>query len=214
MPRIWHKRDTPAHAQLVALLREAMLPPEKKAALPPRLPRSRRQARQYRHTAVYQQFIRAVRQSEDYVYITSAFFNPNADFLALLQEAHSRGVDVRILMPEHSSRRLEDLIALSYTPRYLKAGLRIFHYRKHALRHKSAIVDDRWATIGNLSFDTHLHGREANIITTDKDEVWQLRRQFFRDLHGSHELTWTQWRHVPLWIKTLAYATRGLRKIL
>lgn len=179
-----------------------------------RLPADRPYPRQQRHSAVYHQFARAVKQARHYVYITSEFFVPNPDFLQLLQEAHHRGVDVRVLVPEHSDIWPMDWVFVTYTPRYLKSGLRIFHYRKSALHGKTALVDDRWATVGHISFDAMLHGREASIITTDPHEVLQLKQQFLTDLKGSRELTWAQWRRVPLWKKIAGYGIRGLRAIV
>ena len=116
-------------------------------------------------------------------------------------------------MPMGNGRKLNDWIALSYMPRYLNAGVRVFQYRGRALPRKSAIVDDRWGTVGSVSFDAPFHSREGHIMTTDEEELWQMKRQFFQNLKGSRELGWEQWRTVPLWKKLLGYATRILRKM-
>lgn len=168
--------------------------------------------KQKRH-AIYKEMSKAVADARQYIYITSAFFIPDHHFLDLLKQAHARGVDVKVLVPEHSDVFLADWVCLSYTPRFLDAGLRIFHYRETVLHSKTAIIDDKWGTVGSTNFDviSFFHNREANIVITDKEALADLKQQFFTDLHCSTELTWEGWGHVPLWKKSAGYAARILK---
>ncbi len=166
-----------------------------------------------KHCGVYNELVRAVSEAKQYIYITSAFFVLNRRFLALLRQAQARGVDIKILVPEYSDVWPADWICLSYTPRFLKAGLRIFHYQETVLHSKTAIIDDSWATVGSTNFDviSFFYNREANIVITEKEAIADLKQQFFADLHCSTELTWEGWRNVPLWKKLAGRAARMLK---
>jgi cardiolipin synthase len=78
---------------------------------------------------------------------------------------------------------------------------------------KTAIIDDRWATVGSTNFDiiSFFHNREANIIITDKEAVAELKAQFFRDMENAVELTHMQWEKVPLWKKAAGFAVRAIK---
>jgi len=168
--------------------------------------------RQKRHV-IYREFIKAVREAKSYIYITSAYFIPNRNFLRAVRQAHQRGVDIRVLVPEHSDVPMADWLRLSYTPRFFESGLRIFHYTQTVLHCKTAIIDDRWATVGSTNFDiiSFFHNREANIIITDKEAVAELKAQFFRDMENAVELTHMQWEKVPLWKKAAGFAVRAIK---
>lgn len=162
---------------------------------------------------VYKELVKTIKSAQQYIYITSAFFIPNNRFLRLLSQAHKRGVDVKILVPECSDVPLADWLCLSYTRRFLGAGLRIFHYQETVLHSKTAVVDDRWATIGSTNFDviSFFHNREANIVITELEAIAELKQRFFMDLENAHELTLEEWKMIPLWKKVAGYAARSVR---
>ena len=170
---------------------------------------------QRRH-AIYKELLAAVTKAEKYIYITTAFFVPDRRFLALLKKAHDRGVDIRVLVPERSDVLPADWICLSYTPRFLRAGLRVYHYQENILHSKTAIIDDSWGTVGSTNFDllSFFHNREANIITTDREAIAALKEQFFRDLDFSAEITRHNFRNVPRWKIVLGYVTRIMKVFL
>ena len=163
--------------------------------------------------AIYRELKRAVKEAQSYIYITSAFFIPNRRFIRLLKHAKKRGVDVRILVPEQSDVMLADWICLSYMPKFMRAGFRIFHYRNTVMHSKTAIIDDHWGTVGSTNFDviSFFHNREANIVTTDKDIIAALKRQFFIDLENCVEMTTAIWAGIPLWKKIVGRSARLIK---
>lgn len=168
--------------------------------------------RQKRH-AIYQEFLNAAAGAKQYICITSAYFIPNRRFLKVMRDAHVRGVDIRVLVPETSDVVLADWLCLSYSRRFFKSGLRLYHYRETVLHSKTAIIDDGWATVGSTNFDviSFFHNREANIVITDKDAVAALREQFLKDLEVSVEFTRESWRRVPLWKKIAGTSVRAIK---
>lgn len=169
-----------------------------------------------RQRAIYEEFKKAINAAQQYIYISSAYFVPNRRFVKLLKQAHQRGVAIHVLVPRRSDVRLADLICLSYTPRFLKAGLRIFHYQETVLHSKTAIIDDNWGTVGSSNFDilSFFYNREANLMIADKQAIADLKQQFFKDLAVSEELTWDGWHTVPRWKKYIAYSARASKAFI
>lgn len=193
----------------------------KKAPRPPQPPTDQHflyflnRARSHQRT-IYKEFTRAIQNAQDYVYIASAYFLPNRRFLRLLKHAHARGVEVRVLVPAKSDVRLADWTMLSYIPRFLHAGLRIYHYQETVMHSKIAMIDDRWATVGSANFDvlSFFYNREANIITTEQQAIAVLKQQFLKDLSASVEMDWESWKFVPIWKVGLGYIGRLIKKFL
>lgn len=166
-----------------------------------------------RRCTVYSEIIKSIANAQDYIYIASAYFIPNRRFVHQLRLASRRGVDIRILVPEHSDVPLADWIRLSYTPRFLKAGMRIFHYRENVLHSKIAMIDDKWATVGSTNFDviSFFHNREGNVVITETEAIRELKSQFNNDMGHSAELTWDAWRLVPWWKKAAGWMARSIK---
>lgn len=166
-----------------------------------------------RQLQVYEEISRAVDEAREYIYITSAYFMPPKPFIANLQRAAARNVDVRILVPARSDVLAADYIFLSYAKKYLSAGLRIYQYQATVLHSKTAIIDDRWSTIGSTNFDvlSFVRNREGNVVSTDPVIIHELKKQFFCDLDESEELTL---KRIPLWKTLVGRAARLLRVAL
>jgi len=168
--------------------------------------------RQTRH-AIYREFIKAVNAAEKYIYITSAYFIPNKRFLKVMKKAHDRGVEIKVLVPEHSDVVMADWLRLSYTKRFFESGLRLFHYQETVLHSKTAIIDDKWGTVGSTNFDviSFFHNREANIVITDGEAIGELKQQFLKDMQNAVELTPERWNNIPLWKKIAGFAVRAIK---
>jgi cardiolipin synthase len=163
--------------------------------------------------AIYEALVMAINRAERYVYITSAYFIPNGYFLKTLQRAHARGVEIIIIVPEHSDVYEADWVCLSYWRRFQEMGFRLFLYKETVLHSKQAIIDDNWATVGSTNFDviSFFYNREANITITDAEAIAQLKAQFFEDMKTCEELTEEVWRNIPLWKKAAGYSGRLLK---
>jgi cardiolipin synthase A/B len=162
---------------------------------------------------IYNELAEAISKTEHYIYIAAAFFVPHLHFFDLLKEASRRGVDIRLLVPEKSDVPLADWICLSYGKRLFDAGVRLYHYQAGNLHCKTAIIDDRWATVGSANFDvlSFFHNREANLIITDTAAVAEVKRQFLDDLAHSREITPEIWDALPLRKKLTGYLARALK---
>ncbi|MFZ2187224.1 MAG: phospholipase D-like domain-containing protein [Candidatus Moraniibacteriota bacterium] len=139
---------------------------------------------------LYRSFLRHITAAKKYIYITSAYFSPNAEFRRALYYAHTKGVDVRILLPEKSDILLADLLAKRYFKTLRRHGVRVFLYTAKVLHAKSIVIDDHWASVGSCNFDwlSFWINYEVNVISTNHTFASELRNLFLIDIQESQEV--------------------------
>lgn len=159
---------------------------------------------------IYKELVTRISHAQKYIYITSLFFVPNRQFLNLLKDACARGVEIKLIVPEHSDLFPADWVYTSYIPKLLGSGVNIYHYRKSVIHCKTMVIDDEWATVGSTNMDiiSFFYNREANIITTDKEAIAELKQHFNKDLENCIEIDREAWKNIPLWKKIIGYAGR------
>jgi len=88
------------------------------------------------------------------LFITNAYFAPDKNFVALLVDAASRGVDVRLLVGgPRTDVRVARLAAHGRYDALLAAGVRIYEYEPTTLHAKTFVADGSWSSIGTMNFD-------------------------------------------------------------
>ncbi len=139
---------------------------------------------------LYRAFLRHITSAKKYIYITSAYFSPNAEFRRALYYAYEKGVDVRILLPKKSDIFLADMLAKMYFKRLLRQGVRIFLYTGEILHAKSIVIDDHFASLGSCNFDwlSFWINYELNVQSTNQHFAVELRNIFLQDIKKSEEI--------------------------
>jgi len=94
-----------------------------------------------------------------------------------------------------SDFRVVDYAMRSFFTLALKSGIKIYRYRAGMMHAKVGIIDDRWATVGSTNLDnaSFLFDHEANIVTTSRECIGELKEQFFDDVAKSEEVRWETW---------------------
>jgi cardiolipin synthase len=165
---------------------------------------------------IYGELVRAIGQAKHSIYISTPFFAPNRRFRLLLRGAARRGIDVRLLVTGHSDVAMADWVCLSYAPKLLKAGARIFRYQNSVMHDKAVVIDDDWATIGSTNMDvlSFFRNRESNLVIRNKDAIAEMKKQFLVDLQHSAELTAEELAKEPYWKIAAGYVARLLKSFL
>lgn len=133
------------------------------------------------------------------VWITNAYFVPDASLIRVLRIAAEAGVDVRIVVPAFSDVVFIPWVASAFHWGLLRAGVRIFEYTSSVLHAKTMLIDD-WGLVGssNLNHRSLLHDLEADVVLGHESASADLARQFAADCAVSHEVTLANWRDRPL----------------
>ncbi len=123
----------------------------------------------------------ALKSATEEILIVSAYFFPDQYFLHLLLRARRRGVNISIVIGEHSDIAWTAWASLHFLEILLSKGIKIYAIQKNILHGKGLMVDQKWLTLGsyNFHFTSHFFNVEANIETTAPQVLNQFRHTFF-----------------------------------
>ena len=145
-------------------------------------------------------YLEAIDRANHHIYLTHAYFIPDRAMRAGLAEAVRRGVDVQVLVPEHSNHVTADWLARRHFYELLHAGVRIFLYRHIMIHSKTATIDGVWSTVGTANIDRYslLGNYEINLEVYSRRFAERMERMFELDKTNARELTLEEWERRPL----------------
>jgi cardiolipin synthase len=152
------------------------------------------------YSQIYATLLSAIRSSSTSILLANAYFDPDPQLLAAIEEAARRGVDVKLLLPSISDSWLVMSAGRRHYGELLEAGVQIYE-RKGALLHsKTTLIDGVWSAIGstNLDWRSFLHNDEIDAIVLSASFGDQMRAAFAADLAKSEPLTMERWKRRPL----------------
>ncbi len=165
---------------------------------------------------IYATLVSAIRNARTSVYITIAYFVPDPQLLATLEEAAGRGVDVRLIVPGQTDFWAVFHAGRSHYAQMLEAGVKI-HERRGALLHaKSAVIDGVWSTVGstNLDWRSFLLNDEVNLVVLGQGFGAQMQAMFNADLAESAPVTAGEWALRPISDRLKEIAARAWARLL
>lgn len=147
-------------------------------------------------TQYYSTLISAINSAESSIYLTNAYFVPDAQFLDALKAAVARGTDVKIILPGQTDSGLVFHAGRSFYTDLLQNGVKIFERREKLLHAKTALIDGVWSSVGstNLDWRSFLHNDEINAIVLGTDFGLQMKAMFDKDLAASEQITLQKWQ--------------------
>lgn len=158
----------------------------------------------------------AINSSKKYFYIQTPYFLPTEPILSALQTAALAGIDIRIMMPERADNKITHLGSCSYLNDILKAGVKVYFYRKGFLHSKLMVSDDTLSTVGstNMDFRSFEHNFEVNAFMYDQGTALQMKEIFLHDQKESVQILLKNWKKRPVWQKTMESIVRLLAPLL
>jgi cardiolipin synthase A/B len=161
-------------------------------------------------------YIEAINRASKNIWMTHAYFIPDADFVEALTNAARRGVDVRLLVPLKSNHVVADWLSRGYFSQLLEAGVRIFRFKDAMVHAKTSTVDGSWVTVGTANIDRlSLTGNyEINMEVIDPDFAAVLEQVYRTDESNCIELTRGEWEARDLHRRFTEMVLRPLRPLL
>ena len=161
-------------------------------------------------------YLEAIARATRNIWLTTAYFLPDQDFVDALAEAARRGVDVRILLPLKSIHIVADWISRGYYGQLLTAGARILRFKDAMVHAKTATIDGQWTTIGTANIDRiSLTGNyEVNVEFYDAELAKQMEQIFESDCSNARHLTLQEWERRHLAAKFSEAVLAPLRPLL
>jgi cardiolipin synthase A/B len=139
--------------------------------------------------------------AREQIIIVSPYFVPDEALLLAITTACQRGVRVELFVSEEGDQAIVYHAQRSYYEALLRAGVKIWMYRKPFILHsKSVTIDDEVAVIGSSNMDMRSFGLnlEISMLVRGDEFVRDMRavEQNYRSL--SRELTLEEWQQQPL----------------
>jgi cardiolipin synthase len=161
-------------------------------------------------------YIEAITRASRNIWLTTAYFLPDADFTEALTDAARRGVDVRLLIPAKSNHVVADWISRGYFAQLLEAGVKVLRYRDAMVHAKTATIDGTWSTVGTANIDRlSLTGNyEINVEIIDPALAGSLEEIFRVDESNCLELTRSEWEARDIYRRFTEFVLNPLRPLL
>ncbi|HSM06605.1 MAG TPA: cardiolipin synthase, partial [Longimicrobiales bacterium] len=148
-------------------------------------------------------FIHAINSARERVWIASPYFVPDEAVMAALHLAGLRGVDVRILIPDHPDHLLVYLAAYSYFDEASETGAEFYRYTDGFLHQKVVLIDDVSAAVGTANFDNRSFrlNFEITALVADSTFVGEVERMFEADFARSRRMEPGELDRKSFWFK-------------
>jgi cardiolipin synthase A/B len=128
-------------------------------------------------------FVQMINAAQQRLWITSPYFVPDPQVMCALQLASLRGVDVRIMLPQHPDHLLVYLSSFSYLKEAEQADVKIYRYQPGFMHHKVILVDDHLAAVGTANLDNRSFrlNFEITVLVEDRKFAAQVEAMLRRD---------------------------------
>lgn len=158
----------------------------------------------------------AISGAKKYFYIQTPYFLPTEQVLAAMQIAALSGVDVRLMLPEHADNKITHLGSHSYLADVLRAGVKVYFYKKGFLHSKLMVSDDMLSTVGstNVDFRSFEHNFEVNAFMYGMETALQMKEIFMEDQRECTQIFLKNWVKRPWRQKAMESVVRLLAPLL
>ena len=168
------------------------------------------------YSLIYLTLISAIGNAEKQVYLTNAYFVPDAQLLKALTDAVGRGVDVRLILPGHSDSELTFHAGRAHYADLLEAGVKIYERRGALLHSKTAVIDGVWSCVGssNLDWRSFLDNDEINAVVLSREFGSRMQAVFAADLAASDAIDPRAWERRSLALRVKEWWATIYRRAL
>ncbi len=165
---------------------------------------------------IMQGLLMAITGAKKYFYIQTPYFLPTEQILTALQVAALSGVDVRLMLPARADNRITHLGSCSYLADVLRAGVKVYFYKKGFLHSKMMISDDLLSTVGstNLDFRSFEHNFEVNAFLYGMETALQMKEIFLQDQRECVQIHLKTWEKRSWKRKTAESVVRLMAPLL
>ncbi len=160
---------------------------------------------------IYGTYAAAIGHTSRRLWMTQAYFAPDAGLRHALIAASARGVDVRIIVPGFTDSGLIFHASRKDYDELLAGGVRIYEQRYALLHAKTMVIDTALSMVGSANFDmrSFLHNNEVNAVVVGSEFAQKMESLFERDLRDTRELKLESWRKRP-WLERFKEFASGL----
>lgn len=115
--------------------------------------------------------------AQKYVWFQSPYIAPPPSLINAMRNAAQRGVDVRVMVPEHCDTAIMRPINKSYYAELTEAGVQFYVRSGEFMHSKTIVCDDYLSCVGSANLDYRSFGIDYEINTFFYDRAVALRQK-------------------------------------
>ena len=115
--------------------------------------------------------------AQKYVWFQSPYIAPPPSLISAMRNAAQRGVDVRVMVPEHCDTAIMRPINKSYYAELTEAGVQFYVRLGEFMHSKTIVCDDYLSCVGSANLDYRSFGIDYEINTFFYDRAVALRQK-------------------------------------
>lgn len=120
--------------------------------------------------------------AQKYVWFQSPYIAPPPSLISAMRNAAQRGVDVRVMVPEHCDTAIMRPINKSYYAELTEAGVQFYVRSGEFMHSKTIVCDDYLSCVGSANLDYRSFGIDYEINTFFYDRAVALhQKQIFEN---------------------------------
>ena len=164
---------------------------------------------------VHREYLRRIYYAESRIDIANPYFVPNRSVRGALIHAATRGVRVRVLVPERGDVRIVQFAVEAFFAQLLKQSIEIYALPNRVMHAKTAIIDDAFATIGSYNLDERSWRKnmEVNLAVEDEAFARHVRASFDEDCADARRIDLEEWKTRAMFRRGLEWVAYGLRRL-
>ena len=134
------------------------------------------------------------------IYIQSGYFIPPLTTRFALRRAALKGVNVKVIVPQHGDVAMAHYASRVTFKRLMKDGVKIYRMPGPFMHAKTAVIDGVWSTVGsfNQNHRSFFHDLETALLVLDEDFGAMMEKSFAEDLKKTIPVDPRKWKARPL----------------
>lgn len=175
-----------------------------------------REAPSVRHQQTRKYFIKLLNEAKHSFTVVTPYFLPGKMVRKNMMKAAKRGVQVQVIIPQHSDVAIVDYMRNIYLGNLHLHGIDIRLFQNANIHAKLLLVDASLFALGssNLDYRSFRYMYEIN-LSGENEEIAYLVRNFIKEtLPNCSPFDYTQWLNRPLWQRFFAFLLIPFRRLL
>ncbi|NVO19698.1 MAG: phosphatidylserine/phosphatidylglycerophosphate/cardiolipin synthase family protein [Bacteroidetes bacterium] len=158
---------------------------------------------------------RLISKAKREILIETPYFLPGFRLRKTLAKAAGKGVNIKIILPQHSDVRAVDLLRNKYMGFYYKNNIHIVFYTPNNLHAKAVLIDDEVFGLGspNIDYRSFRYQHEIMLFGKNKGIVNEVRNHFHVSLESCLEFDHVAWMRRPRFEKMLGWLLLPFRHL-
>lgn len=146
--------------------------------------------------SIMQCYFSAITLATEHIYIITPYFTPSETILNAIKIAALGGIDVRVMIPEHSDAKIVHWGTMSYVSELLDAGVKIYLFQNGFNHSKVISIDGQMCIVGSANMDCRSfeHNFEIMSVIYNVDCAKKIENEFTSQLDHCRKVNIAKWR--------------------